>query len=56
MAVITKDNMIVVQKKFTELEICTTILALQDMIKKVDGNDMLVKSCNKVITKLKSSL
>lgn len=56
MSVISKDNMVVVQKKFTELEICTAILALEYLIKASEGDETIVKNCNKVITKFKSTL
>ena len=56
MSVISKDNTVVVQKKFTELEICTTILALEYLIKVSEGDETIVKNCNKAITKLKSTL
>jgi hypothetical protein len=56
MPVISKDNMIVVQKKFTELEICTSILALENLIKVSEGDDAIINNCNKVIKKLKSTL
>lgn len=56
MSVISKDNMVVVQKKFTELEICTAILALERLMKASEGDETIVKNCNKAIKKLKSTL
>jgi hypothetical protein len=56
MSTISKDNMVVVQKKFTELEICTTILALEHLIKSCKDDEVVIRNCDKMITKLKSTL
>ncbi len=56
MPTISKDNMVVVQKKFTELEICTTILALEHLIKSCKDDEVVIRNCDKMITKLKSTL
>lgn len=60
-AIISKDNRIVMQEKFTEIELVITKLALEQMRYKFGKythkiypieNDRVVEICNKVITKL----
>ena len=68
MSVISKDNRIVVQEKFTETEICLTILALESFREEfrdlaqdnpecypMEPNDV-VKKTTKIIDKLKKTL
>ena len=52
MTTISKDNRIVVQEKFTELEISTAILALQYFIKELNHNEKVEEAAQKVINKL----
>ena len=68
MSVISKDNRIVVQEKFTEMEICLTILALEEFknnYKKYASekpehypmeSNHVIKNCKKVLEKLKNTL
>ena len=68
MTIISKDNRIVVQEKFTETEICLTILALEEFREgyrdyaKDDPDwypmqpEHVVKNCTKIIEKLKKTL
>jgi len=68
MPVISKDNRIVVQGKFTEMEICLTILALEAFRENYENYAVdypecypmepqhVIKNCTKVIDKLKTVL
>jgi hypothetical protein len=52
MPVISKDNRIVVQEKFTELEISSTIKALEIYVKVYQPSEIVQGACQKVINKL----
>jgi len=68
MTTISKDNRIVVQGKFTEMEICLTILALEAFQENYETYavdypeyypmepEHVIKNCTKVIDKLKTVL
>lgn len=68
MPVISKDNRVVVQEKFTETEICIAILALESFREEfidlaLDNPECypmepehVVKNCTKIIEKLKNTL
>lgn len=68
MTTISKDNRIVVQGKFTEMEICLTILALEAFREEYESRAVdypeyypmepkhVIKNCTKVIDKLKTVL
>ena len=52
MPVISKDNRVVVQDKFTELEISSAIVALEFFVKDYNLSEATQKACKKVIDKL----
>jgi hypothetical protein len=52
MPVISKDNRVVVQEKFTELEISSTIKALEIYVKVYQPSEIVQGACQKVINKL----
>lgn len=68
MTSISKDNRVVVQGRFTEMEICLTILALEEFknnYKKYASekpehypmeSNHVIKNCTKVLEKLKNTL
>ncbi len=68
MSVISKDNRVVVQGRFTEMEICLTILALEEFRENYENYavdkpeyypmepEHVIKNCTKVIEKLKNTL
>ena len=68
MTTISKDNRIVVQGKFTEMEICLTILALEKFRENYETYAIdypeyytmepqhVIKNCTKVLDKIKTVL
>jgi len=52
MTILSKDNRVVVQDKFTELEISSAIVALEFFVKDYDLSEATQKACKKVIDKL----